>query len=261
VRAGLDPVPVTDIRDLAGRLRALRQWDGPAILLSASVPYVREGTSDMTPQERADQRERSKRYVHLAHPQSIRLAVAELTKAALMRDARLIFGAHPAISPMVLSAARNAGALPESILIFQSDFFAGQIPGSTLQLADWSAGRMFFTPQRSASRYHDARKLSLTEMRSLMVSPSSLRGAVFVGGMEGTVEEAGLFNSAHADLPRYAIASTGSAARDLFDSAPRNFAGSLPDPKLLVSGSSYSLLARKILDDMRIFAPPARGRG
>jgi hypothetical protein len=208
------------------------------------------------------------RYVQSAQPQRIRLAVMEFTKTALMRHAQLIFGAHPAISPMVLDAARNAGAQPDSILIFQSDFFAGRIPGSTLELSDWSAGRLFFTPQQSADRLCDARSLSLTEMRFIMVSPSNLRGAIFVGGMEGVEEEAELFKSAHPTLPRYAIGSTGSAALDLFDRAsrytspakPHEFAGSLTDPEVLKTSYSYSLLARKLLDDMGISAPISRAR-
>jgi SLOG cluster3 family len=268
VSARLDPISVTDARDLSVRLRSLRSAERPAILLSASVPYIREATSDMKPQERNQLRELSMRYVQSAQPQRIRLAVMELTKAALMRHAQLIFGAHPAISPMVLDAARNAGAQPDSILIFQSDFFAGRIPGSTLELSDWSAGRLFFTPQQPADLQYDARNLSLTKMRSLMVSPPNLRGAIFVGGMEGVEEEAKLFKSAHPNLPRYAIASTGSAALDLFNRASQltlpgaqhEFAGSLPDPDILKTGTSYSLLARKIFDDMGISAPTDRRR-
>ena len=169
--AGLEPVRVTDAHDLSVRLRALGSAERAAILLSASVPYIREPTPDMTPKERDQARELSTGYVQSAQPQRIRLAVMELTKAALLRHAQLIFGAHPAISPMVLEAARNVGAESDSILIFQSDFFADRIPGSTLELADWSAGRLFFTPQRPAGRHYQARSLSLTEMRSLMVSP------------------------------------------------------------------------------------------
>jgi SLOG cluster3 family len=263
VSNSLAPISVTNVGDLLDRLRGLGPAERPAILLSASVPYIRETTPDMTPEEREQLRELSTRYVQSAQPQRIRLAVMELTKAALMRHAQLIFGAHPAISPMVLEAARNVGVEPDSILIFQSDFFANRIPRSTLALADWSAGRLFLTPQRPARRQYNARKESLGKMRSLMVSPPNLRGAIFVGGMEGVEEEAKLFKSAHPNLPCYAIASTGSAALDLFDRTPRRtpsgaphgFAGSLPDPDILKTGTSYSLLARKILDDMGIPAP------
>ncbi len=263
--AGLEPVRVTDARDLSVRLRALESAEKAAVLLSASVPYIREATSEMTPEERDQAREFSTRYTQSAQPQRIRLAVMELTKAALMRHAQLIFGAHPAISPMVLEAARNVGAESDSILIFQSDFFEDRIPGSTLELADWTAGRLFFTPQRWAERQYQARNLSLTEMRTLMVSPPNLRGAIFVGGMEGVAEEARLFESAHPILPRYAIASTGSAALDLFNqgsqpNARNAFAGSLTEPDILMTSASYSLLARKILDDMKVFVPTGRRR-
>lgn len=258
----LNPISVKDVHDLSHQLQGLRYPKRPAVLLSASVPYLREATSDMTPQERDQLRELSKRYLQSAKPHHIRLAVTALTKTALMRDAQLIFGAHPAISPMVLAAARNAGAQPDSILIFQSSFFADRIPGSTLELADWAAGRLFFTPSQSASRQYEARSVSLHEMRALMVSPSNLRGAIFVGGMEGVEEEAHLFKSAHPNLPRYAIASTGSAAQNLFDRAsqrpsrdpPHEFAGRLPEPDIMRTSTSYSLLARKILDDMKIVA-------
>ena len=95
-------------------------------------------------------------------------------------------------------------------------------------------------------------------MRRLMVSPKNLKGAIFIGGMEGVDEEAERFKEAHEHLPRYAIASTGSASMDLFERMERfeqaNFAGRLqgPDREMLKTGSSYALIARKILDDMGV---------
>lgn len=240
----LRPVPVADARELS---RVLQDPARPAILLSASVPYLREDFEDEA------ERQRNLHYVALAQPQYIRLAVAELTRTALMRHAQMIFGAHPAISPMVLDAARNLGAPPDSVLIFQSDFFADRIPGSTYELANWSAGRLFFTPRQPAEGERSARRQSLKKMRSLMVSPPNLRGAIFVGGMDGVEDEAKLFEEEHPHLPRYAIASTGSAAQGLFERSPKEFAGSLRDPGVLVTSRSYSVLARNILDDMNIF--------
>jgi hypothetical protein len=76
--------------------------------------------------------------------------------------------------------------------------------------------------------------------------------------MEGVEEGAILFKSGHPNLPCYAIASTDSGALALLDGAPHGFAGALPDPDILRTGTSYSLLARKILDDMGI--PALRGR-
>jgi len=267
VSAKLDPITVANAQELAVQLDGLGFAHRPAVLLSASAPYDRPATADMTSQEREQMCALCRRYVQMSRPRAIRSAVLELTKAAIMRGVQLIFGAHPAISPMVLEAARSAGAGAARILIFQSDYFAGRIPGSTLDLADWSSGRLFLTPRQSANRDSEARALSLTTMRTLMVSPGNLRGAVFVGGMDGLEEEARLFKSAHRVLPRYAIASTGSAALDLFDRGSQGwlpgtsheFAGSLANPDLLKTGTSYSLIARKILDDMGISAPAGRG--
>lgn len=248
--AELRPVPVANARELSRLLGDSRR---PAILLSASVPYLREDF------ENEAERERNHRYVAMAQPQHIRLAVAELTRTALMRHAQVIFGAHPAISPMVLDAARNLGAPSDSILIFQSDFFADRIPGSTYELANWSAGRLFFTPRQPAQGERSARRQSLRKMRSLMVSASNLRGAIFVGGMDGVQDEATLFEEEHASLPRYAIASTGSAAQELFERSPEKFAGRLRDASVLTTSRSYSVLARNILDDMGIFDSGDRG--
>jgi hypothetical protein len=250
---------VKDAHELSKRLVVSDSASRPSILLSASVPREREPTEDMTEHERAELEWRNKHYTESARPPQIRSAVMELTKAALMRNVQLIFGAHPAISPMVLDAARNIGAPPESILIFQSRFFEKEIPDSTLELADWSAGRLFFTPEQHATRRRDARNQSLTLMRSIMVSPPNLRGAIFVGGMEGVEEEAKLFKKEHRNLPCYAVASTGSAAADLFFGESKlapggqdQFAGRRVEPDLLTSGTSYSLLAREILADMGI---------
>lgn len=265
--ARLDPITIADTHEFEGKLEGLEFFKKPAILLSAGVPDIRPHTADMTVAEREYMHALCTRYIQMSQPAAIRSAVLEITKTALRRKVQLIFGAHPMISPTVLDVARNTGAGAASILIFQSEFFAGQIPGSTLDLANWSAGRLFFTPRQHASRDYEARTRSLTTMRTLMVSPNNLLGAIFVGGMDGLEEEARLFQSTHQKLPCYAIASTGSAALDLFNRGSRNwtpgtaheFAGSLADPDVL-KGTSYSLIARKILDDMRVPTPGRTAR-
>jgi hypothetical protein len=249
VNAELRRIPVAEPDDILRHLGETPRR--PAILLSASVPYMRHEHAD------DEARNRNQRYVDMARPELIRLAVVELTKTALRRGAQLIFGAHPAISPMVLDAARNVGAPPGSILIFQSEFFADSIPNSTLELANWSAGCLFLTPRQPARGMEDARSRSLAVMRDLMVSPTNLRGAIFVGGMDGVEEEVKHLESVPRDrpLPCYAIASTGSAAELLFDQSPERFTGNRLDPDSLRRGRSYALLARQILDDMEIAEP------
>lgn len=222
----------------------------PAVLLSASVPYVKEGAPDMSVRERADQRQTTQRYFEHREPARIRAAVVALTLAALARRVRLIFGAHPAITPMVLAAALDVGGVPGSILIFQSEFFERRLPEEAWSLAKWSAGSLLMTPLVRAGRPTDSQNQSLTVMRSLMVASPLLRGAVFVGGMDGIKEEARLFRQKHRALPQYAIASTGSAAQEMFESAPGDYSGTLQDPSLLVTCPSYALLGGLILDNM-----------
>jgi hypothetical protein len=76
VSAGREPIRVTDGRDLSERLHALGSAKRAAILLSASVPYFREATPDMTAEERSQARELSTRYMQSAQPQRIRSAVS-----------------------------------------------------------------------------------------------------------------------------------------------------------------------------------------
>jgi SLOG cluster3 family len=233
-----------------------RELERPTLFLSASVPYRRKAGTDK-------QLLANPRYVATSQPERIRLAVRELTQSALMRNIRLVFGAHPDISPMVLEAARKLPVMPGSVLIFQSAVFEQLIPKSTLDLADWSKGLLFLTPEINAGA-PDSRERSLAEMRALMLKTPGLCGAVFVGGMDGTEDEADLFESMHSHLPRYAIASTGSAALFLFDRAsinrsPQSFAGKNMQQNaasLLDYPTSYKLTARRILDDMGFTPPP-----
>jgi SLOG cluster3 family len=254
---------IRDTPDLHQLLSSLENPGAPALLLSASVPYLRKELAEATPDEKAQQFAINQRYLSTSQPERIRLAVKELTESALMRGMRLVFGAHPAISPMVLEAARTIAAADDSILIFQSVIFRKELPNSTLELADWSKGRLIFTPERMGPRPMDRRRLSLTQMRTLMAQPRTLQGAVFVGGMEGTEEEAAIFRTEQGERPRYAIASTGSAALEMFNRTPNQFAGYLKqqDWKYLQDyPTSYKLVARRILDDMGV-AAPSRGRG
>ena len=139
----------------------LRELERPTLFLSASVPHRRKtGTNK--------QLLANPRYLAASQPERIRLAVRELTQSALMRGIRLVFGAHPDISPMGLEAARKLPVAPGSILIFQSAMFEKHIPQSTLDLADWSKGLLFLTPEINPGA-SDSRERSLAEMRALML--------------------------------------------------------------------------------------------
>lgn len=195
----------------------------PVLLLSASVPVPG----------------RDPRYLP-ARRTEIRTAVVQLARFAFARDVQLVFGGHPAISPIVLGTTRTVEPSSEPrVFVFQSDYFRDVIPDDTEKLADWTHGRLLWT--RSAGPRQAphgpsrpvAREQSLGIMREAMLGVPGLVGAVFIGGMEGVEDESRLWRRQHPDLPRYALPSTGGAARCLFTTEPRAFGGTLADPSVL----------------------------
>ena len=124
----------------------------PSVFVGASVPY-RRPPERMTP----DERERNELYVSTSQPARIRDAVAHLCRLAFAREVQLVFGGHPAISPLVLNAARRFGPPPEDgaanrplVVVFQSRHFFDRIPQETIDLADWRHGTLLWTARRPA---------------------------------------------------------------------------------------------------------------
>lgn len=212
-----------ELRDLPGLLAEIP--DTPSLFLAAGVPAANTAFT--------------------AKPREVMAAVVPLVRLCLDRGIRLVFGAHPAISPMILLAAREAQASPDSVLIFQSLHFESLIPNSTLELASWDAGRLFLTPSQGGDR--DA---SLTVMRTLMLQVPGLRGAVFIGGMAGLFEEDALFARFNPGKPRFAIASTGGAASQLFDAQGAAVAGPAANPidaGTLRDEDAYSFVMQEVV--------------
>lgn len=160
----------------------------PAIFLSASVPDPR----------------RNPQYFDSADVIAIREAVIGLVSVVLPR-ALLVFGGHPAISPLVLTTARQLG-LAARVVIYQSRFFEALIHPSSLgfQHFHWT------------EKVNDDRALSLEHMRREMLGRWPFQAGIFIGGMEGVEEELVLFQTLHPGAPVYPIASTGGAALELF---------------------------------------------
>lgn len=249
-------IPTEHVAD-AGDLRKL--GDRPSLLLSASVPYLFT-VENTDPQEHVHIARWNKLYVDAARPAKIRAAVMALTRVALSHGLRLVFGAHSSISPTVLQAAQDMGAPPRSILIVQSQIYQGKLPQSTLDLANWHpVGLLVMTRAQPEQRDSVRNPNSLRFMREMMVRVPGLLGAVFVGGMLGVEAEADAF--AQAPPParkRYAVSSTGSAAEVLADRDPAGFHGTLSDPAPLRHGRSYSVVARRIVNDL-LSAPSGVG--
>lgn len=159
-----------------------------AIFLSASVPVPGRGT-----------------YYQSADPFLIQFAVRELITAALGRRL-IVWGGHPAITPMVWAACEDLGVdYGRAIVLYQSTFFQDVFPEENKRF-----GNVQYIDHVSGDR-----EASLLRMRQAMLSRDDLSTAVFIGGMEGIGAEYDLFAQYHPQGGILPIAAPGGAARDL----------------------------------------------
>lgn len=166
-----------------GQLRS-----GEAVFLSAGVPdpaarhYLGEGDSV-----------------------AISAAVSAVLHVTLGRR-RLVWGGHPAITPMVWAFAESMGIEYGSwVLLYQSLKFEDEFPDETARFRN-----VVFT-----ERVGDDVGASLSLMRDRMIAENEFEAAVFVGGMQGVVDEYELFAEKAPKAVVLPIASTGGAARVL----------------------------------------------
>jgi hypothetical protein len=158
----------------------------PPIFLSASIP---NRDLDHYPPE----------------PDLIRQAILALVAVSIPRRL-LVFGGHPAISPLVEHAARSLKAV-NKVHIYQSRLFQAVIPPEAKKLQN-----LHWTKVVRRSSTAETRRASLTEMRKKMIKSMPFGAAVFIGGMDGVEEEWELFGQYFPDAPRIPVASTKGAA-------------------------------------------------
>ncbi len=170
-------------------------------------------------------------------PVAIREAVRALV-AETVRDRMLVFGGHPAISPLVEHDARDLQAT-DNVIIYQSMFFEKKIPEVAKKFRN-----LRWTPADPAGR--DA---SLALMRTQMIHSTPFEAAVFIGGMDGLFEEWNIFTSRYPHVPAFPIASTEGAARIIWTNwNPGNLPHSAADLRTrLDQDLQYRILFRDIL--------------
>ncbi len=179
---------------------------GP-VFLSASVPYRKPDhyIADET-----------------AVGEAVRALVAEVVPVR-----PLVFGGHPAISPMVWDAASSLGAL-DNVYIYQSLLYEPFIPPKARFFE--SMNRLVWTPlNRPGADVHNKadRDACLLNMREAMLpDPRLARNApplpsfdagVFIGGMEGVEEEWKMFTSRYSGARAIPVGTTEGAARLLLN--------------------------------------------
>ncbi|MGE4305679.1 MAG: hypothetical protein AB7E24_16815 [Novosphingobium sp.] len=157
-----------------------------AIFLSASVPSP----------------ERGPEYAKTADTVAIAAAVSALVHVTLGRRL-LVWGGHPAITPMVWVVAEclriDYGAW---VKLYQTRYFEDEFPEDNKRF-------MNVTYTEDVGR---DREKSLLLMRERMFGEQSFAAAVFIGGMGGVIEECELFQRLQPMAKVFPVASTGGAA-------------------------------------------------
>lgn len=159
-----------------------------AIFLSASIPVVGRGS-----------------YYETADPFLIQCAVRELAIATVRRQ-KIVWGGHPAITPMIWSICEDLGVdYASSVILYQSRFFEGRYPDENQRFDN-----VVYTDAVPGDI-----ACSLQVMREEMLSRDDLVGAVFIGGMDGVEIEYEIFKRFHPDAVILPVAAPGGAALTL----------------------------------------------
>lgn len=165
------------------------------IFLSASVPKP----------DRAEGR-----YFSTANPLLIRLAVRELVRAVLGRK-KLVWGGHPAITPMIWAICEDLGLdYGEWVILYQSRFFEELYPEENREFKN-----VIFVDAAPGRDEVERRENSLRAMREAMLSRPGLEAGVFIGGMDGVEREFEVLRRWHPEAVVVPVAATGGAAREL----------------------------------------------
>lgn len=156
-----------------------------AIFLSAGVPDPRRGPE----------------YAVTADTVAITAAVSALTYVVLGRRP-LVWGGHPAITPMIALVAQELGVEYASwVRLYQSRYFEDEFPEDNAQ----------FQNVTYVEAIANNREESLRAMRELMFSENAFGAAVFVGGMGGIVDEFELFRRLQPNAAVVPVVTTGGA--------------------------------------------------
>jgi hypothetical protein len=160
-----------------------------AIFLSASVPDPK----------------RAPHYAATSDTVAITAAVSALVYVTLGRRP-LVWGGHPAITPMIWIVAQDLGLdYGRWVKLYQSRFFADDFPEENAHF-----GNVVFTEPVSEDR-----EKSLQVMRERMFTDNQFEAAVFIGGMEGIRAEYDLLRLIQPEVRMVPVGSTGGAAAEL----------------------------------------------
>lgn len=157
------------------------------LFLSASVPYGQRA-ANFPP----------------AEPYLIQYAVREFALSVLGKR-KIIYGGHPSITPMLWAICQELNLEPKDHFeLYQSRFFDEQFPDENKRFDN-----VVFVDKKSTKQD------SLMAMREQMLSRKNLTGGLFIGGMEGIIDEHDMFARYNPKASILALRSPGGAADTL----------------------------------------------
>ncbi len=138
---------------------------------------------------------------------AIREAVMAFTKVCMEKHLPFYFGGHPAITPLVWEIAKDYLCLEfkRLIYIYQSSFFIGSTPKEVEYFEN-----VIWTERKNTIQD------SIKCMREQMFSENETSVAVFIGGMQGVLDEYELIKSYYPKIKVLPMATTGAASEQLY---------------------------------------------
>lgn len=138
---------------------------------------------------------------------AIREAIIAFTSVCMEYGIHFYFGGHPAITPLVWQVAKQKlnGANP-LVDIYQSKIFGDTIPK---EVSDFR--NVHFTEAVNNSVLD-----SVQAMREQMFSENPIECAIFIGGMNGILDEYEMLKAKYPNAKYYSFASTGGASEELY---------------------------------------------
>lgn len=116
-----------------------------------------------------------------------------------------MWGGHPSITPMVSAACDGLGVeYADAVTLYQSKYFQQDFPAQNNRF-----GNLVLVEAESDLAS------SLKSLRKEMLSHESITAAVFIGGMNGIIDEHNMFVSLHPKAIVLAVPRPGGAASDL----------------------------------------------
>lgn len=137
---------------------------------------------------------------------AIREAIKALASVVLPKT-HLIWGGHPSITPIIrFVLERMDFKVHDHVTLYQSAFFQNDFPKEN------QAFENIIITERE-----DTKEKSLEKMREKMIRYNNFNAGIFIGGLQGVKTEFEMFREWHPNAIFLPVASTGGAAKSIFD--------------------------------------------